>query len=158
MCKNCLFRFIPASFRSIPVSFRFIPVHSGVIPVNSGSFRLIPVHSAPFRCLVTPAVLLLGDTEDQYGLEVGTLICVASVLVSVYLSLLCCLFCCSCVCACCVCVCLSVCLSVCMYVCMSYVCMFSELHIYFVAFLRYIYIYKCCSRRLNSASIFPGVR
>ena len=30
--------------------------------------------------------------------------------------------------------------------------------LYFVAFSLYIYIYKCCSRRLNSSSIFSGVR
>ena len=26
------------------------------IPAHSGSFRFVPVHSVPFRCLVTPQV------------------------------------------------------------------------------------------------------
>ena len=38
------------------------------------------------------ATLLLGDTDDQYGLEVGTSICVGSELVLDYLPVLCCLF------------------------------------------------------------------
>jgi len=48
------------SFRFILVHSGVIPVHSGVIPVHSvhsGPFHLIPVHSALFRCLVTPPLL-----------------------------------------------------------------------------------------------------
>ena len=55
---SVLFRYHPGSFRYhsglFPVSFRFILVSFRSIPVHSGSFRLIPFHSVPFLCLVTP--------------------------------------------------------------------------------------------------------
>ena len=54
------FRRHSGSFQYIPIPFLSIPFHSGVILPRSGLFRLIPVYSVPFLCLVTPGLTSLS--------------------------------------------------------------------------------------------------
>ena len=70
-------------------------------PVKNSEMEDLQVtFDSPGSMQMKYATLLLGDTDDQYGLEVGTLICVGSVLALDYLPVLCCLFwLCVCVCA-----------------------------------------------------------